>query len=565
MLQNGRLIPTLVGVAVLSSALVLVARTNSSSNPYPDPLDRAALVQPSAEPVAAEKTIIPASYQQVNRRNLEFMVPRYLPISVRVRPTKEESFSDLKNEKWVHDFELEVKNNSDKPIYYLRFTLVPDLNTPAGERSLGLMVEYGRSELFYPDEPAIAGDVPILPKQTAVLKVSSDDVMGWDYFIDLEKWPEQKRRPPRATLMFELLNHGDGTGFTSFDEKPFSVKKRDNPRPSYKKKQGVNYSHPRKRYGPELRFTEADLSSCKVLPADPAPANFSADSAATNAFLTSVIGPEAVNPAVTTLASVTNLLVQSQQVCNCTVGCRYVELNWEQECLNCPASLHADNKLCFEQADCRMVFPNFRRCFVIENDSKFWTGCYFDSVFACPAVAPTPTPTPTSTPTPTPTPIPCPFTTQANCPPGAVPRDPCTYDTDDIPEDFQNGCPILSVPTANGLCCIQPCVTQPPAPTCPFGQPTWIAEPTCMWQCPENPNPDDDPDLCAFDPCCTDPICCGDLCCQDPCCGDPFCGQECFEDCYTVCVSSCTAYDPYDWECYFEEWDCETTCDVVCF
>lgn len=553
MLQNGRLIPVLVVVGVLASGLALMAGANSSTTGG-DRVEKSVFGPPPSQPVAAAKNIMPVAYQQLTKRNLEIVLPDGLPISVRLKPEKEESFSNLKNEKWVHDFELEVKNKGTKPIYFLRFSLVPDLNTPPGERALGLVAMYGRAELLYPDEPATPQDRPIQPNEKVIVKILDEDATGWDYFVKLEKWPEHKSKPQKATLYFEMLSYGDGTGISSAEEQPFSVPKRDKPRPPSKKPPGeVNYAHPVKRAGP-WRKSETESSPCKVLAVEPSSANAVKDN---------LVSPKTATPLIT-LTSLTNS-AEPFPVCNCNTNCRYVSTQITRDCDNCISNMHAFNENCIQAGSCKLVRENIRRCYVTEGDFKFWVGCPYDIVSTCPTGTPTPTPTPSPTPTPTPTPIPCPFTSAANCPNG-VPRDPCTYDTEDVPPDFRTGCPILSVPSLDGLCCIQPCLAQPSPPQCPGGPPTWIAEPTCMWQCPEVGDPDPGGgENCLFDPCCDDPICCGDLCCLDPCCGDPSCGLECFEYCYSACAPFCGVYDIYNEECIYWEWNCDTYCDVYCY
>jgi hypothetical protein len=43
-------------------------------------------------------------------RELDNTVPKHLPIKVQIKKEKEKAFKDLKNEKWVRDFELEITN-----------------------------------------------------------------------------------------------------------------------------------------------------------------------------------------------------------------------------------------------------------------------------------------------------------------------------------------------------------------------------------------------------------------------------------------------------------------------
>src|SRR5256886_2138983 len=56
--------------------------------------------------------------QSRKERILENLIKKNVPIKVNVKKEKEESFKDLNNEKWVREFELEVTNTGDKPIYF---------------------------------------------------------------------------------------------------------------------------------------------------------------------------------------------------------------------------------------------------------------------------------------------------------------------------------------------------------------------------------------------------------------------------------------------------------------
>lgn len=172
-----------------------------------------------------------SSARQSRQRVLVNLVYKEIPIKLRLLPEKEQAFKDLSNPRWVDDFQLEITNTGSKPIYFLLFSLVPDLGEPEGARRLGLTVKYGRNQLSFPDEPAIPSDVPIMPNEKAVLKVNEMDVKGWYHFIKVENWPEEKSKPSKATLFFEMLNYGDGTGYSGGDTTPYSVPKRDYARP----------------------------------------------------------------------------------------------------------------------------------------------------------------------------------------------------------------------------------------------------------------------------------------------------------------------------------------------
>ena len=54
-------------------------------------------------------------------REVEDRIPAHLPVKFKVR--NPEKAKDLKNEDWLRDIEIEVKNTGTKPIYFLRFSL----------------------------------------------------------------------------------------------------------------------------------------------------------------------------------------------------------------------------------------------------------------------------------------------------------------------------------------------------------------------------------------------------------------------------------------------------------
>ena len=75
----------------------------------------------------------PSVAQSSEERELEDRIPKHLPIKVKIKKEKEKAFKDLKNEKWIRDFELEVTNTGDKPIYFLDFILsLPEITAPDG-------------------------------------------------------------------------------------------------------------------------------------------------------------------------------------------------------------------------------------------------------------------------------------------------------------------------------------------------------------------------------------------------------------------------------------------------
>ncbi|HEV2913891.1 MAG TPA: hypothetical protein VGX92_11485 [Pyrinomonadaceae bacterium] len=155
------------------------------------------------------------SIAQSTERELENTVPKHLPIKLKIRKEKEKAFKDLKNEKWVRDFQLEVTNTGDKPIYYLSLLIIlPEITAPDGH-NIGFGLHYGRSELGTIEPKAEADDVPIKPGETYVFSFTDLEVDGWERFRQRENKPDAKK----LILHFQILSFGDGTGYVGNDGK----------------------------------------------------------------------------------------------------------------------------------------------------------------------------------------------------------------------------------------------------------------------------------------------------------------------------------------------------------
>lgn len=153
-----------------------------------------------------------AAQSAVSERELEDKIPKHLPIKVKIKSEKEKAFKDMKNEKWLQDFELEVTNTGDKPIYYLSLSLVPPEIKLYGNE-ITFPFRYGRSELGDIETKAGPDDIPIKPGETYVFKVADNNMEGWERFKHDENWPQ----PKKVSLRFVALSFGDGTGFWRSD------------------------------------------------------------------------------------------------------------------------------------------------------------------------------------------------------------------------------------------------------------------------------------------------------------------------------------------------------------
>jgi hypothetical protein len=153
--------------------------------------------------------LTPSVAQSTEERELEDKIPKHLPIKVKIKKEKEKAFKDLKNEKWVRDFQLEITNTGDKPIYFLSLWIsLPEITAPDG-KNIGFSIHYGMSKLGDIETKAGPDDVPIKPGETHVYSFSDVVVESWEGFRQRENKPD----PKKLLLRFQILSFGDGTGF----------------------------------------------------------------------------------------------------------------------------------------------------------------------------------------------------------------------------------------------------------------------------------------------------------------------------------------------------------------
>lgn len=178
-------------------------------------------VKPTAAEIASPKNRVQDSAISTAKeeRELDDQIPKHLPIRIKIRKEKEEKFKDLKNEKWLGDFELEVKNTGDRPIYAIRLLLDMDGVVAPDGNQYGLDLIYGRGNLLDFSEPLKPEDVPINPGETHAFRIAGQYVRGWERFAREQK--VAKGLPRKARIRFQSINFGDGTGFFDTAGTPF--------------------------------------------------------------------------------------------------------------------------------------------------------------------------------------------------------------------------------------------------------------------------------------------------------------------------------------------------------
>jgi hypothetical protein len=150
---------------------------------------------------------------QQDERKLENEIPKHVPLRIKIR--KEKEFKDTKSENWAHDFELEVTNTGEKPIYEFYLDLILDVKDSTGQ-NVSAPVYYGRAELGDHRVKATERDLPLKPGESCVLKIHPGQLGAWDIIRRKESRPH----PRTIRIKFVTLSFGDGTGLMGPDATP---------------------------------------------------------------------------------------------------------------------------------------------------------------------------------------------------------------------------------------------------------------------------------------------------------------------------------------------------------
>jgi hypothetical protein len=159
--------------------------------------------------------------QEPQERLVEDKIPKHVPIKVKLKAEKEAKFKDLNNSNWIRDFELEVTNTSDKPIYFLELWVVlPDVISKNGMR-VGVPLRFGRADFIQFDTLPIRTDIPIKPGGIYTFTIPEKYQRGWQAHKGRENRPD----PKQIQITFTQLSFGDGTGFNGSDGMPYPYKR----------------------------------------------------------------------------------------------------------------------------------------------------------------------------------------------------------------------------------------------------------------------------------------------------------------------------------------------------
>ncbi len=187
---------------------------SSANNPNAVAKTLAVVIVLSIVGVLVIASRLTSSSAAIQERVFENKIPAHIPIKIKVKKEKEESFKDLKNEKWLREFELEVTNTGDKPIYYLEIVMDTGVKFEGSGPEIIFSFTYGRAELGDIVTKATSDDVPIKPGETCTL--TAGNVAAWETGVREKRWPD-------ATMfkaIMQVLSFGDGTGYWGTERYP---------------------------------------------------------------------------------------------------------------------------------------------------------------------------------------------------------------------------------------------------------------------------------------------------------------------------------------------------------
>ena len=182
------------------------------------------------------KASVPSTNAVTQERMFENAIPTNAPIKIQIKKEKEKSFKDLKNGKWAREFELEVINISDKPIYFLYLTLITDVKFSDGPLMFALV--YGRPALGDIINKAEPNDIPIKPGETYVFTIHAGQELAWENDVKTKSHPDASR----IKAKIEEVSFGDGTGY--FLNAPY-------PKPDKRRSSLEDQMQPSNKAGPE--------------------------------------------------------------------------------------------------------------------------------------------------------------------------------------------------------------------------------------------------------------------------------------------------------------------------
>ncbi len=217
-------ISIILAIVLVPSMLVLIASTLGRGTDSSTGVTRVKVlrrkdqlkVKPTAEEIASFRRQVAQE-----ERGLEDKIPKHVPIRIKIKVEKEKAFKDLTNARWLRDFELEVTNTSNKPIYFLEIWAdFPEIISANGHK-VGFSLRHGRIDFIHFSTLRIPTDIPIRPGETYSFTIAENYQRGWETHKVAQNWPD----PKKVRITFTQLSYGDGSGFNGSDAKPYPYKR----------------------------------------------------------------------------------------------------------------------------------------------------------------------------------------------------------------------------------------------------------------------------------------------------------------------------------------------------
>jgi hypothetical protein len=120
----------------------------------------------------------------------------------------------LQSDKFPEDFEIEVKNISKKPIYFMDMWVTFRGTPLIGAIPIGFDVSFGNPKLKSNDNRPDPTDTPVKPGETFVLKPHPEIVKSVRQFLENTVGSNNVDSAlSSVALSFQVINFGDGTGY----------------------------------------------------------------------------------------------------------------------------------------------------------------------------------------------------------------------------------------------------------------------------------------------------------------------------------------------------------------
>lgn len=144
------------------------------------------------------------AFQESNVRQIQIQRKNNHPVAIK-------QIRNAQSDHFLQDVEIEIKNLTNKPIYYVRLNMrFPDIEVEP-KRYYGFSLYYGDIKFDRIAELASPQDQPIPPGGTTILKVPNNI---WEGF---EGYKSDKHLSPALTnkveIRLEEVSFGDGTGY----------------------------------------------------------------------------------------------------------------------------------------------------------------------------------------------------------------------------------------------------------------------------------------------------------------------------------------------------------------